>query len=61
MQAYCKTCRQSHAIWNRLNDSMICGRCGTRVRGSEFLSVQLPLTSHPDRPATAKRHKPVRP
>ncbi len=63
MQAYCKHCRQTHAVWNRLNDSVICGRCGTRVRASELLSGRPtePLTNgHRDRPTTPRRDKPAR-
>lgn len=63
MHAYCKTCRQTHAVWNRLNDSMICGRCGTRVRASELLASHQAdsLTNgQSDRQATSKRQKPAR-
>jgi hypothetical protein len=62
MQAYCKHCRQTHAVWNRLNDSVICGRCGTRVRVSELLtgSATTPLAAgHRERPTQPRRHKPA--
>jgi hypothetical protein len=62
MQAYCKHCRQTHAVWNRLNDSVICGRCGTRVRVSELLTRAPAATvasGHRDRPTQPRGHKPA--
>jgi hypothetical protein len=32
MNAYCKNCQCSHAVWTRLNDAVVCGRCGARER-----------------------------
>lgn len=44
MKAYCKNCRQTHAVWNRLNnDSLICGHCGARVKETE-LKLVTPLS-----------------
>ncbi len=39
MKCYCKSCRRSHAAWNRLNDGYICGHCGTRERDPQVMPV----------------------
>lgn len=50
MQIYCKNCRQTHPVWNRLNDHLICGRCGCRVRESELLVTTPHLREQPVKP-----------
>ena len=39
MTLYCKTCRRTHGAWTRLNDGMICGRCGTRERNPQIVPI----------------------
>lgn len=40
MRAYCKSCDREHSAWNRLNDGMICGLCGTRERDPQVKPVR---------------------
>ena len=39
MMQYCKTCRCTHGAWTRLNDGLICGRCGTRERNPQIVPI----------------------
>ena len=39
MRVYCKNCGREHAAWNRLNDGLICGLCGTRERDPQVKPV----------------------
>ena len=61
MIAYCKNCRQTHAVWNRLNDSAICGRCGVRVSGTEMILNREKSAASPNghdiRPTAPKKRK----
>lgn len=50
MQAYCKNCHRTHAAWNRLNDGLICGRCGTRDRDPLVKPISTKDTSGGRRP-----------
>lgn len=47
MQIYCKSCRQTHPVWNRLKDYLICGHCGSRVREAELLVTSPTLREQP--------------
>ena len=45
MVTYCKHCRRNHAAWTRLNDGVICGRCGTRNRDQRIVPLKTLRTS----------------
>lgn len=39
MMTYCKHCRRNHAAWIRLNDGLICGRCGSYERNQQIVPL----------------------
>ena len=45
MRIYCKTCRRTHEAWTKLNDGLICGRCGNREHNPQIV----PLYQHVER------------
>ena len=46
MTTYCKHCGHTHAAWMRLNDGMICGRCGNYERNRQIMPVNARAGSH---------------
>ena len=51
MTGYCKHCEQAHSAWTRLNDCLICGHCGTRVRNLHIT----PVNVNKNRPAVKRQ------
>lgn len=49
MMMYCRTCHRTHRTWIRLNNGVICGRCGARVTNARIV----PFNKHeePARPS----------
>ncbi|MBZ0299886.1 MAG: hypothetical protein K8J31_09105 [Anaerolineae bacterium] len=47
MTGYCKHCHTTHAVWNRLNDGVICGLCGARERDPRVVPVNAANEARP--------------
>lgn len=47
MTGYCKRCQCSHSAWTRLNNGVICGRCGSRERDLRLRPIVPPRLENP--------------
>jgi transcription initiation factor TFIIIB Brf1 subunit/transcription initiation factor TFIIB len=50
MDIYCKNCHQTHPVWSRLNNYLVCGHCGARVREAELQVTTPQLREQPAKP-----------